>query len=48
MDGHAAAITFAAVGDTMLGDYPELPSDPGDYLDPVKGQLKADVVFGNL
>jgi poly-gamma-glutamate capsule biosynthesis protein CapA/YwtB (metallophosphatase superfamily) len=41
-------ITFAAVGDTMLGNSPELPSDPGSYLDPVKGQLKGDVVFGNL
>jgi poly-gamma-glutamate capsule biosynthesis protein CapA/YwtB (metallophosphatase superfamily) len=41
-------VTFAAVGDTMLGNYPELPADPGSYLDPVKGQLKADVVFGNL
>lgn len=43
-----AAVTFAAVGDTMLGDYPELPSDPGSYLDHVKGQLSGDVVFGNL
>ncbi len=43
-----AGVTFAAVGDTMLGNYPELPSDPGSYLDPVKGQLKGDVVFGNL
>jgi poly-gamma-glutamate capsule biosynthesis protein CapA/YwtB (metallophosphatase superfamily) len=47
-DGHSATVTFAAVGDTMLGDYPDLMSDPGSYLDPVKGQLKADVVFGNL
>jgi poly-gamma-glutamate capsule biosynthesis protein CapA/YwtB (metallophosphatase superfamily) len=43
-----AGVTFAAVGDTMLGNSPELPSDPGSYLDPVKGQLKGDVVFGNL
>jgi poly-gamma-glutamate capsule biosynthesis protein CapA/YwtB (metallophosphatase superfamily) len=43
-----AAVTFAAVGDTMLGNSPELPSDPGSYLDPVKGQLQGDVVFGNL
>jgi poly-gamma-glutamate capsule biosynthesis protein CapA/YwtB (metallophosphatase superfamily) len=43
-----AGITFAAVGDTMLGNSPELPSDPGSYLDPVKGQLQGDVVFGNL
>ncbi|HTR74412.1 MAG TPA: CapA family protein [Solirubrobacterales bacterium] len=41
-------ITFAAVGDTMLGDTPELPADPGSYLDRVKGQLSGDVVFGNL
>jgi poly-gamma-glutamate capsule biosynthesis protein CapA/YwtB (metallophosphatase superfamily) len=41
-------ISFAAVGDTMLGNTPELPSDPGSYLDHVKGQLKGDVVFGNL
>ena len=43
-----SGISFAAVGDTMLGNTPELPSDPGSYLDPVKGQLIGDVVFGNL
>jgi poly-gamma-glutamate capsule biosynthesis protein CapA/YwtB (metallophosphatase superfamily) len=43
-----SGISFAAVGDTMLGNMPELPSDPGSYLDPVKGQLSGDVVFGNL
>ena len=41
-------VTFAAVGDTMLGNTPELPADPGSYLDPMKGQLGGDVVFGNL
>lgn len=41
-------ISFAAVGDTMLGNTPELPADPGSYLDRVKGRLKGDVVFGNL
>jgi poly-gamma-glutamate capsule biosynthesis protein CapA/YwtB (metallophosphatase superfamily) len=41
-------ISFAAVGDTMLGNTPELPSDPDSYLDHVKGQLVGDVVFGNL
>jgi poly-gamma-glutamate capsule biosynthesis protein CapA/YwtB (metallophosphatase superfamily) len=46
--GSGGGVTFAAVGDTMLGNYPELPSDPGSYLDPVKGQLNGDVVFGNL
>ncbi|MBS1676857.1 MAG: CapA family protein [Actinobacteria bacterium] len=43
-----AAITFVAVGDTMLGDSPELPAEPGSYLDRVKGRLRGDVVFGNL
>ena len=41
-------VTLAAVGDTMLGNSPELPADPGSYLDAVKGQLRGDVVFGNL
>jgi poly-gamma-glutamate capsule biosynthesis protein CapA/YwtB (metallophosphatase superfamily) len=41
-------ISFAAVGDTMLGNTPELPSDPDSYLDHVNGQLTGDVVFGNL
>jgi poly-gamma-glutamate capsule biosynthesis protein CapA/YwtB (metallophosphatase superfamily) len=43
-----AGVSFAAVGDTMLGNSPELPADPGSYLDHVKGQLGGDVVFGNL
>ena len=41
-------ISIAAVGDTMLGNTPELPPEPATYLDPVKGELKGDVVFGNL
>jgi poly-gamma-glutamate capsule biosynthesis protein CapA/YwtB (metallophosphatase superfamily) len=41
-------VTLAAVGDTMLGSSPELPTDPGSYLDAVKGQLRADVVLGTL
>jgi poly-gamma-glutamate capsule biosynthesis protein CapA/YwtB (metallophosphatase superfamily) len=41
-------VSFAAVGDTMLGNSPELPTDPGSYLAHVKGQLTGDVVFGNL
>jgi hypothetical protein len=41
-------VTFAAVGDTMLGNSPELPAEPGSYLAAVKGQLRGDVVFGNL
>jgi poly-gamma-glutamate capsule biosynthesis protein CapA/YwtB (metallophosphatase superfamily) len=46
--GGTGGVTFAAVGDTMLGNSPELPSDPGSYLAHVKGQLSGDVVFGNL
>jgi poly-gamma-glutamate capsule biosynthesis protein CapA/YwtB (metallophosphatase superfamily) len=41
-------LTIAAVGDTMLGNTPELPPDPAAYLDEVKPDLGADVVFGNL
>jgi capsule synthesis protein PGA_cap len=41
-------ITFAAVGDTMLGMTPTLPPDPGHYFDPVRHELRGDVVFGNL
>jgi poly-gamma-glutamate capsule biosynthesis protein CapA/YwtB (metallophosphatase superfamily) len=46
----AASVTIAAVGDTMLGDTPDLPSDPGTYLDPVHRTLTsgAQIVFGNL
>jgi hypothetical protein len=41
-------LTIAAVGDTMLGNTPELPAEPSTYLDPVKDLLVGDVVFGNL
>jgi poly-gamma-glutamate capsule biosynthesis protein CapA/YwtB (metallophosphatase superfamily) len=41
-------ISIAAVGDTMLGNTPELPPEPATYLDPVRGELSGDVVFGNL
>jgi poly-gamma-glutamate capsule biosynthesis protein CapA/YwtB (metallophosphatase superfamily) len=41
-------ITVAAVGDTMLGTTPTLPPDPAHYFDAVRGQLRGDVVFGNL
>ncbi len=46
----AASVTIAAVGDTMLGDTPDLPPDPGSYLDAVKATLDrgAQIVFGNL
>jgi poly-gamma-glutamate capsule biosynthesis protein CapA/YwtB (metallophosphatase superfamily) len=41
-------VTLAAVGDTAMGITPTLPPDPASYLDPIKGELKGDVVFGNL
>ena len=41
-------ITIAAVGDTMLGSTPVLPPDPASYLAPVRGALRAGIVFGNL
>ncbi len=44
----ASPVTLAAVGDTILGTTPQLPSQPGRYLDRVRRQLRADVVFGNL
>ncbi|MGE5408248.1 MAG: CapA family protein [Syntrophothermus sp.] len=47
---HAASrpLTLAAVGDTILGDTPQLPASPARYLRPISRQLRADVVFGNL
>jgi poly-gamma-glutamate capsule biosynthesis protein CapA/YwtB (metallophosphatase superfamily) len=41
-------VTFAAVGDTAMGITPTLPPEPAIYFDPIKGELKGDVVFGNL
>lgn len=41
-------VTLAAVGDTAMGVTPTLPPDRESYLDPIKGELKGDVVFGNL
>ena len=45
-----APVTIAAVGDTMLGNTPDLPPQPGTYLAPVKPELTggAQIVFGNL
>jgi poly-gamma-glutamate capsule biosynthesis protein CapA/YwtB (metallophosphatase superfamily) len=45
-----APVTIAAVGDTMLGNTPELPPQPGTYLAPVQRELTtgAQIVFGNL
>ncbi|HEY6295582.1 MAG TPA: CapA family protein, partial [Streptosporangiaceae bacterium] len=46
----APSVTIAAVGDTMLGDTPRLPPDPGAYLEAVEPVLGrgAQIVFGNL
>jgi poly-gamma-glutamate capsule biosynthesis protein CapA/YwtB (metallophosphatase superfamily) len=54
--GHTAArrhlprVTIAAVGDTMLGNTPDLPPDPAGYLSAVRRELSrgAQIVFGNL
>jgi poly-gamma-glutamate capsule biosynthesis protein CapA/YwtB (metallophosphatase superfamily) len=45
-----ASVTIAAVGDTMLGNTPNLPPDPAGYFDAVKSTLTsgAQVVFANL
>ena len=45
-----ASVTIAAVGDTMLGDTPDLPPHPGEYLEAVQPILdrSAQIVFGNL
>jgi Bacterial capsule synthesis protein PGA_cap len=44
------SVTIAAVGDTMLGNTPDLPPDPATYFDPVARRLDsgAQIVFGNL
>jgi poly-gamma-glutamate capsule biosynthesis protein CapA/YwtB (metallophosphatase superfamily) len=42
------AISIAAVGDTILGNTPQLPSRPAEYFRGVARQLRGDVVFGNL
>jgi poly-gamma-glutamate capsule biosynthesis protein CapA/YwtB (metallophosphatase superfamily) len=39
---------MSAVGDTDLGDTPQLPSNSIAYFAPVKAALAADIVFGNL
>ncbi len=45
-----AQVTIAAVGDTMLGDTPDLPPDPEGYFGAVRRDLYrgAQIVFGNL
>src|ERR1700678_717070 len=46
----AGSLTIAAVGDTMLGDTPNLPPDPASYFSAVGSTLDrgAQIVFGNL
>jgi hypothetical protein len=46
----AASVTITAVGDTMLGNTPDLPPDPATYFEPVESILDpgAQIVFGNL
>src|SRR6204780_4947889 len=46
----AGSVTITAVGDTMLGNTPDLPPDPATYFDAVKTILDpgAQIVFGNL
>ena len=41
-------LKIAAVGDTAMGMTPVLPPEPATYLDPIDGELKGDIVFGNL
>src|SRR5215813_5079552 len=45
-----APVTISAVGDTMLGDTPDLPPDPEGYFGAVRQELGrgAQIVFGNL
>ncbi len=44
------SVTITAVGDTMLGDAPDLPPDPAAYLSAVEPILApgSQIVFGNL
>lgn len=43
-------VRISAVGDTILGDTPNLPPDPRDYLSSVDKTIRghAQIVFGNL
>jgi poly-gamma-glutamate capsule biosynthesis protein CapA/YwtB (metallophosphatase superfamily) len=46
----STSVTIAAVGDTMLGNTPDLPPDPAAYFHRVQPILDtgAQIVFGNL
>jgi len=41
-------VTISVVGDTELGNTPQLPPDPTAYLAPIRRVLAAPIVFGNL
>jgi poly-gamma-glutamate capsule biosynthesis protein CapA/YwtB (metallophosphatase superfamily) len=45
-----AQVTIAAVGDTMLGNTPDLPPDPAGYFHAARREFSrgAQIVFGNL
>ena len=43
-----ATVTISAVGDTELGNSPQVPSDPAAYLANMRAPLAAQIVFGNL
>jgi poly-gamma-glutamate capsule biosynthesis protein CapA/YwtB (metallophosphatase superfamily) len=43
-----ATVTLSAVGDTMLGNTPQLPPSPGTYFAPVRSALAAPIAFANL
>jgi len=42
------SVSIAAVGDTELGNTPQLPANPWAYLAPMRAALAAPIVFGNL
>jgi poly-gamma-glutamate capsule biosynthesis protein CapA/YwtB (metallophosphatase superfamily) len=44
----AASVTLSAVGDSELGNEPQLPANPATYLQPIRSALAAPIVFGNL
>ncbi|MDE3223513.1 MAG: CapA family protein [Acidobacteriota bacterium] len=41
-------VSLAAVGDTELGNTPQLPADAATYFNPVRAALATPIVFGNL
>jgi hypothetical protein len=46
--GPVRTVTIVAVGDTMLGNTPDLPPSPSTYLSGMRAALRAPIVFGNL